>query len=287
MLERRIIFPKQATVNYVDNFLRAVRDVRGVEGETFVFDLSRTTELSSVFVCFICGLVDLARDFHNDVRFELPTHRPTADTLRAIKKIVPKVGRPPLMLTETLCQLRKIDSNNSVPIEEIISLLGPRLGMSRGLMDDAHLLLNELLTNAIDHSGRGECYVCAGRWGRSKFIHFTILDFGVGIPAKLRSMFKFDEDFTAVDTLLSRGLTTRVGREGGLGYQHVQDVMRRTQGRFSIYSGDAKAAYKYDRGEYGSKRAHRTFGGTCVDLAFNLEHRDSGDTEIDVGNEVF
>jgi anti-sigma regulatory factor (Ser/Thr protein kinase) len=283
----QIIFPKQATINYVDNFLRAVREVRSISKSTILFDLRQTTELSSIFVCFICGLVDLAREFENEVEFKLPSHRKTADTLRAIKKIVPKAGRPALMLAERMCQLRKITSNNSGPIQEIVELTGARLGMSQDLKDDAQLLLNELLTNAIDH-GRSECYVCAGTWGKSEFVHFTVLDFGVGIPAKLRSMFPFlESDFSAVSTLLEKGLTTRIGREGGKGYKFVQDIMRRTRGRFSIYSGDAKASYRYDRGEYIAKKAHRTFGGTCVDLAFNLDHKGTIGAESESPGGIF
>lgn len=217
----------------------------------------------------------------------MPAHRKTADTLRAIKKIVPQVGRPPLMLAEKMCQLRKITSHNSQPIEDIITLIGHHLKLSPSLQEDIQLLLNELLTNAIDHGGREECYVCAGKWGKSNFVHFTVLDFGVGIPAKIRSMFKFDHDSSAIQGLLQQGLTTRVGREGGNGYKFIQEVMRRTNGRFYVYSGDAKAAYKYDRGEYGSKKARRPFGGTCVDLAFNLTPRNIPENYEDHIEEIF
>jgi anti-sigma regulatory factor (Ser/Thr protein kinase) len=282
-------FPKQATITYIDTFLKWVREIRGADaGTKIVFDLSATTELSSIFICFICGLIDLAKQGECQVKIKMPKEPSTRRVLRAVKKIVPKAGRPTLLLAESLCQMRKITSNNSAPIQDVVMLIGHKTRMSRQLKEDARLLLTELLTNAIDHSGTGACYICAGKWGKkSKFVHFTILDFGVGIPTTLKKVYEFDTDEIALTNLLERGLTSRQGREGGKGYRYVQDIMRRTSGRFYIYSGDAKVAYRYDRGEYESKEARKRFSGTCVNLAFNLDHNEPDEETKDAREEFF
>jgi hypothetical protein len=271
---RVIRIPAQATVTYVDNFLKAVRDVRAYENETIVFDLSATTEVSAVFVCFICGLLDMAQERNNKVQLKMPRNKTAAKTISKVKPLFKAVGRPSSTIAERMLQLRKITSNNPQDIQDIIGVLANNVKMSGELKFNALLVMTELLTNAIDHSGDRIFYVCAGAWGRSNSLHITALDFGVGIPSKIRTRYpEFVEDKAAVRTLLTEGLTTRIDREGGRGYRIIRDVLRANGGRLHLFTGKAKAIMRFDRNEYIYRTARKEFNGTCIDLQFDLEGR--------------
>jgi anti-sigma regulatory factor (Ser/Thr protein kinase) len=268
-----IRIPIQATVTYVDNFLKAVRVIRELENKTVIFDLKQTKEISPIFVCFICGLRDLAQQRNNEVLLVMPRSRPAAKTVQKIKPLFPSVGRPPLTVAERILQLRKVESNNPSQVQELVDSLALTAGMSNDLKFNVLLVLTELLTNTIDHSGDRMFYVCAGSWGRSRNLHITALDFGIGIPQKIRTRYpELKSDKALVERLLRRGgLTTRTDREGGRGYQIVREVLRRNGGRVHLFSGFAKAIMRFDRNEYIFRLARKEFSGTCVDLQFDLD----------------
>jgi anti-sigma regulatory factor (Ser/Thr protein kinase) len=271
MEEHRISFPKQATIAYVDSFLKAVRGVLNAVNSRVVLDLSKTSEVSAVLICFLCGLVDMSQAKNNDVGVILPRNVRAAKAIRSVKELTRR-GDSPIRITQRMCQARKITGNNNAYLQEILQLLAENIRISEKAQDSLLVVLTELLTNAIDHSGEKSCYVCAGTWGRSKSLHLTLLDFGMGIPQKMRTRYpEYDEDVEAIKALLKKGLTTRIGLEGGRGYKFIQEILRRNKGRLHIFSGKAKIVFKYDKGEYHFRKARRGFTGTCVDIQFNLE----------------
>jgi anti-sigma regulatory factor (Ser/Thr protein kinase) len=268
----RIEFPRQPTIAYIDSFLKAVRSVLDLSGKAVVFDLSRCREVSSVLVCFLCGLVDLSHSKKNAVSLVLPRNKSASRAIRAVQELVKEEGEAPIRIAERMCQARKIVGNNSAVLEEILDLIGENLAITESAKDSLIVVLTELLTNAIDHSGERACYVCAGAWGRSRMLHLTLLDFGMGIPQKLRTRYPhYEDDVEALRDLLKKGLTTRVGLEGGRGYRYIQEILRRNKGRLHIFSGRAKVVLKYDKGEYNYRKARKAFTGTCVDIEFNLD----------------
>ncbi len=269
----RISFPRQATIAYIDSFLKAVRAVLDATNQRVCFDLSRIVEVSSVLICFLSGLLDLSRAKNNKVDIVLPRNKRAAKAIRSVKELSRRKDAL-IRITERICQVRKITGNNNAAIEEILSLLRENIKMGPSAYDSLLVVLTELLTNAIDHSGEKSCYVCAGAWGRSKYLHVTLLDFGMGIPQKIRTRYpEYEDDVEAVKSLLRLGLTTRVGLEGGRGYRFIQEILRRNEGRLHIFSGKTKTVLKYDKGEYNYRTARRAFTGTCVDIQFNLEEQ--------------
>lgn len=276
MTEHRIPFPKQATIAYIDSFLKAVRSVIDVRESRVVLDLSQTSEVSAVLICFLCGLIDISRGKKNRVVLILPRNKRASKAIASVKELTRREDAP-IRITERMCQLRKITGNNSSAIQEILSLLGENLKMGPDVRESLLVVLTELLTNAIDHSGEKSCYVCAGAWGRSGCLHVTLLDFGMGIPQKLRTRYpECENDREAIQALLERGLTTRAGLEGGRGYRFIQEILRRNRGRLHIFSGRAKVVLKYDKGEYNYREAQKGFTGTCVDIQFDLNERGLG-----------
>ncbi len=268
-----IPFPKQLTVAYIDSLLAAVRKVRGIENSIVHFDLKRTTEVSALSVCFLCGLTDLAWGRNNKIRITLPSARRAQNALRAIRYLSKPDGPQSIMVTEKMCQLRRLDSYNTMSLDDMLAIIAanaPRF--TPDLKDMARLILTELLTNTLDHSGERTCYACVGSWGRSHNMHIAFLDFGVGIPYKLRTRYEdLGTDKDAIQRLLKESLTTRDEIEGGRGYQIIQEALRHNSGRLYIFSGKAKIALKYDRSEYDYKKAQKSFMGTCVDFQINLD----------------
>lgn len=139
-----------------------------------------------------------------------------------------------------------------------------------------NVILSELFQNAIDHSGRDACYVCAGMWGKSRQVHISVVDFGVGIPNKLRSMYQNEianNDNQALRLVLENACSTRTRKTGGRGYAFIQSVLRANKGRLCIYSGLSKASYRFDRGEYPIMKKRKFFGGTAVDIQLNKDEK--------------
>lgn len=267
----RILFPKQPTVAYIDSLLRAVRRVRGVQNSAIQLDLSGTIEISAILVCFLCGLVDLAYERNNKVTIILPRNKRVSAAVKAVQYMSQASGPPNIQITETLCQLRKIAGYNSASLDDMLNIIGHNKPIfTPELQSDVRLILTELLTNAMDHSGERQCYICVGAWGKSHNLHIAFLDFGVGIPRKLRTRYSLEDDCQAVKALLEKGLTTRQGIEGGRGYKIIQEILKHNKGRLHIFSGTAKAVLRYDRGESGYRKSRREFTGTCIDFQVNL-----------------
>ena len=269
----RIVFPKQATVAYIDSLLLAVRSVREVQNGIIDLDLSKTTEVSALLICFLCGLVDLAWERNSKVNIILPHNKRASTAVKAVWYISKTPGPPHIKIAETMCQLRKIAGYNSMGIEDMLNIISHNnLEFKTELKNDVRIILTELLTNVLDHSGEKQCYACVGSWGRSHNLHIAFLDFGVGIPKKLRTRYPhLDEDGQAVEVLLKQGLTTRQGIEGGRGYKIIQEILKHNKGRLHIFSGKAKMVLRYDRGEHDYKKAQKEFTGTCVDFQVDLK----------------
>ena len=181
----KITFPKQATLTYVDTFLKYIREARSHQGSNIILDLSSTAQITSLSICFVAGLFDILQAQNNHVSVLLPQNKKAAQLIRAI------VSNPPdkIYVADSFCQVRKITGNNNAIVREILALLSQNLKMIQIDFDWLLTILTELLTNASDHSGEKSCYVCIGRWGRSREFHVTFLDFGLGIPNKIRTRF--------------------------------------------------------------------------------------------------
>ena len=272
MRPHRISFPKQPTVAYIDSLLKSVREVRQFESAFVQLDLSNTVEVSAILICFLCGLVDLAGERNNKVGIVLPRNKRVRGAIKAVQYMSKNPDPPHVQITEKLCQLRKIESYRPSDLDDMLEIISyNHTALTPGLRSDVRIILSELLTNALDHSGEKQCYACVGIWGRSRHLHISFLDFGVGIPKKLRTRYPhLGDDCHIIQSLLQKGLTTRKGIEGGRGYQIIQDILKHNKGRLHIFSGKAKAILRYDRGEFNFKKSRKEFTGTCVDFQVNL-----------------
>lgn len=170
-----------------------------------------------------------------------------------------------------MLQIRRIDSANNAILQEMLEALSYNFPIPHEAKASVITILTELLTNAIDHSGENRCYVCLGAWGKSKNLHLAFLDFGIGIPNKLRTRYpSYIEDIEAIKGVLQEKLTVREDRIGGKGYELIQNALKHNGGRLHIFSGRGKAVIKYDRREHDYKKAREPFNGTCIDIQYRL-----------------
>lgn len=96
------------------------------------------------------------------------------------------------------------------------------------------LIFNELMQNALDHSTAERYVMYIGVVDQE--VHFGILDLGVTIPAKLEQKYVCKDDGEYLLKSLEAGVGTRRNRPGGLGLNHMFEILKEQEGRLVILS---------------------------------------------------
>ncbi|MBL6990632.1 MAG: hypothetical protein ISR65_12680 [Bacteriovoracaceae bacterium] len=265
-----IKFPKSPKLKYANSLIRSVNEVLSTKDRQVFFDLTATEELDALAISFLCGLINMTLENNPKVSIKYPLNKKIKSVVKLLEKSITSDKLHETKIQSNSFQLRKVTSNNNLYIEQMLTLLQIELKFGESTRGSLRIVLTELLTNSIDHSGEKACYICLGRWPNSPYLHLVCLDFGVGIPAKLRTRFpELDNDVTAFKNQHEQGLTTRRARDGGRGYRLIQDILMANKGRLNIISNSAKVSYKYDKGDYKVIASKEGFTGTCVDIQFN------------------
>jgi anti-sigma regulatory factor (Ser/Thr protein kinase) len=281
-----VTYPSVPTVVWIDHLIRATNRARSCNNCGLILDFSRLTRISPVFLCLIAATIEEGiRDRGNDIRIRFPERRRAADLLRRAKFF----EEQPEKIESRFLQVRRLSRGRALSAHDVVELVAENLKISEGVRRLMNVLLSELFQNAVDHSGREFCYACAGMWGRSKQLHISVVDFGVGIPGRLRAMYQSEigsHDTKALELVLKEARSTRERRVGGRGYGFIQEVLRANKGRLCIYSGHVRANYRFDRGEYPIVGKREFFGGTVVDIQINKD-QESYYRIIDEQREVY
>jgi two-component sensor histidine kinase len=149
--------------------------------------------------------------------------------------------------------------------------------MSEGVIGSLKMALNELMTNAFDHSEspRG-CYVCAQSYYSAKKIRLCIADFGIGILKSLRKSPDYKQlntDYEAIILAIREGVTSRVGKTAGYGLTHIHRFIKVNEGKMHIISGKGKVLW--DNTGTKNRRKEQTmripFMGTIINLEINAD----------------
>ena len=266
-----IVYPEKPTVVWIDSLVRATNRARSFRNSEIFLDLSRVGRISPIFLCLLAATISEGMlDRGNTFQMEYPKSRRAADILRKAKFF----EENPEKIESRFLQARRLTRGRILSIHDIVELIGENLRISEGVQKLMNILLSELFQNAVDHSGREACYACAGIWGKSKQVHISVVDFGVGIPNKLKSMYQHEigeDDSRALRLVLEQARSTRLKQVGGRGYEFIQSVLGANKGRLCIYSGNAKSSYRFDRGEYPIINKKEFFGGTAVDIQINKD----------------
>ncbi len=96
------------------------------------------------------------------------------------------------------------------------------------------LILNELLQNAVDHSGAERYFLFVEL--KDNILRFGVLDSGVGIPSKMAQKYHKPNDEEYIDYSFKEGISTRKLRSGGYGLFHTFKITKNYDGTLTVLS---------------------------------------------------
>lgn len=126
----------------------------------------------------------------------------------------------------------------------------------------------EIYNNAFDHSMSTHGVFCCGqRFPAKKILSLSLLDLGVGIPARVRKHFGAPtiEASRCLRWAFQPGTTTREGRPGGLGLDTLSRFVVANRGSLQLYSNEGEATL-YEVTKYADRADG--FKGTMANVHF-------------------
>jgi len=149
--------------------------------------------------------------------------------------------------------------------------------VSRRLRDAIVGHMWEIYNNAFEHSeSEIGVFSCGQHFSTLNKLVLSVVDFGQGIPAKVRNFLSSDpraEQLTAAGCLrwaFQRGTTTKPKEElGGLGLDLLKEFVRINQGKLEVYSNEGYALIDKD----GERFTNRTisFEGTVFHITLRCD----------------
>lgn len=278
-METHLHYPKLQTVAFSNVLFNLCHQARTSKADTFLFDLSKTEFITPFGIVLLAGTILECLGEKKKGRYRKPVKPSTRKFLSGIGLNnfirVPdenqKIERPNV-------QLRRLDTIDYSLTDQILGVFSYNIHMSDGVKYLLRLALNELMTNAFDHSesNRG-CYVCAQNYKRAKKIRLCIADFGIGIKASLRKVHifrKLDSDYEGIMLAVQEWVTSRIGRPAGYGLWHMNRFIEVNGGKMHILSGNGKALWDYTgikklRGK--EQKMKFPFKGTIINLEINAD----------------
>lgn len=102
---------------------------------------------------------------------------------------------------------------------------------------NVRLIISELISNSVDHSGADRYFVYIASYKHE--ILLGVLDMGVSIPKKLSQKYDFESDLESLKQAIKLGVSTRRERVGGRGLNVVFEILKNTKGVLTMMSGRA------------------------------------------------
>lgn len=253
---------------------------------TIVFDMIRARDISPAAIAIICGLTRLAEGTGARATFRWPP-----DSSRA-RWAVEQTG-----LTARFGGVSRARSGEYLPLREdgaededaiVRYLRDDWMGVGWTRMSDnlkAAIISRayEIYSNAFTHSGsRVGVYSCGRRVPNEHRLSLTVVDFGVGIPFRVRQ-FLGRRDLPSAEAMewaFAEGHTTWPLWPRGIGLALLTDFVRTNRGTAIVMSHDALAwvgsvgaASRFgSRPGYGLLPGGRApFRGTVVTLDLNCD----------------
>lgn len=159
--------------------------------------------------------------------------------------------------------------------------------MSKALAKRFKQSLLEVFLNAAIHSESDSgVFVCGQFYPKKQRIDFTILDAGVGIPAKVNNYLRIGnlDSCEAIKWALTEGNTTKAGDQpGGLGLKLIQDFIQINKGKLQIVSKFGYYEYSINGESY--RKLNYEFPGTCINIEINTNDSSSYCLESELSSE--
>lgn len=135
----------------------------------------------------------------------------------------------------------------------------------------------EVYNNAFEHSGTSIGVFSCGQHFDSNELVLTVVDFGLGIPAKVRSFLSKKDsrakrltDASCLRWAFQRGNSTNTEEvPRGLGLDLLKEFIRVNEGKLEVYSNQSYAIINKD-GEFYMDR-YTAFGGTMIHITLRCD----------------
>lgn len=137
----------------------------------------------------------------------------------------------------------------------------------------------EIYNNAFEHSGTQiGVFSCGQHFWRQNVLILSVIDFGRGIPANVRTFLRQYADEKRVAKLtgasclkwaFQAGNTTKVGEMGGSGLDLLKEFIRVNQGKVEVYSNEGYAIIDSDGERYENRDI--SFEGTVVHITLRCD----------------
>ena len=195
----------------------------------------------------------LARmNFHRSLELEEPDHSELPESGRFI----------PLMLVEDGESVFKA-------VNLIADTVLQQFDTASDFLPALEWAVNEIVDNVLIHSQtQSPGVVCAQLFENKERLKIAICDSGIGIYESLKGSYSIDDDDSAIEKALERGVTRDLKIGQGNGLAGSLEILSQNRGEFSLWSGKTIFHSNQD----GERRFFKGHGipGTGVSMSFNL-----------------
>lgn len=279
-MDHHLQYPKLQTIAFSNRLLNLSHEARTCsDKDNISFDLSRTEFICPFGIILLTGTIHECLVSGKTAKYRRPNKEATKKFLSGIgfnNFFKLSDGEYKHKIESPNVQLKQLDHVDYMLTDQILEVFGFSLQMSEGVQGSLKLALNELMTNAFDHSGshRG-CYVCAQSYQQAKLIRLCIADFGIGILRCLRQNPTYSNlanDEQAIQFAVQEGVTSRTTGSAGYGLTHIQRFIKINGGKMYILSGEGKIVWNYSNKKKKERQTMQTpFQGTIVYLEINAD----------------
>ncbi len=170
---------------------------------------------------------------------------------------------------------------NRIDLKRIVWEYLTKLWLKRGWINISERLNNriaektlEIFVNAFEHSqSRIGVFTCGQYFPRLRKVELTVVDFGVGIPARVREFQGNPYILTkaCLEWAFKGGNSTQIRQDvsRGVGLGLLKTFVRMNKGKLEIYSHDAYGIIDKDKEVY--QKIDSFFEGTLVHITFGCD----------------
>ena len=170
--------------------------------------------------------------------------------------------------TKTSMELTRLIGVDPGCSENLVELISNNFPLTEDAKYEMRTHLNELMTNAFDHSKtKLGFFVCAQWYPVKRNLRISFADGGIGIFQSLKSSGAFPRvknDLEAIRLAVKPGITTRKNQLGGFGMAYIRKYVRNNNGTLTIISGHGKVNFYRNKTE--NKFEPIKFDGTIVEI---------------------
>lgn len=271
----RLVFPKRQSITYSRSILNLYDQALNTKEKEIMFDLSRSESITPFSLLIHAALINKCLKGGKKGHYIKPEKRPLQRYLKDmgfneffwpkdnLEKFVP--------ISIDRVQLRRPSGIDYQLAEQVITVFDKHLNLSKGVKESLNMSIRETMTNAVDHSGENEYYICAQASSKRRQILLCILDLGKGILGALKPKYPYlNDDYEAIEEAIKEGISSR-DSTAGFGLNHIKRFIEVNRGKMWIISGHGKVMWN------GSPmRSHRQsmivpFSGTIVKLLIHID----------------